>query len=291
MIERSAFAKINLFLDIEGLRPDNYHNIISVMQSIDWADKIQIEKNTSKEIMLGCSDSEIPSDHRNTAYKAAQLFLSTLQENSGVKIFIEKNIPHAAGMAGGSADAAAVLLGMNELYGEPFSREILLNLGAKIGADVPFCMVGGTAITTGIGDRIEQIPPLSSCYIICAKKGEGVSTPRAYSSLDQRFNYFRNYTPHTEKLKILQRGIQSANLEDIAEGAYNIFESVVEHEHPFVSLIKKSLSDHGAIVSMMSGSGPSVFGIFQDQSNAQKALDELCAMGATAKICRPCAPQ
>ena len=292
MIERSAFAKINLFLDIEGLRPDNYHNIISVMQSIDWADTIQLEKNTSGEIVLGCSDPEIPSDQRNTAYKATQLFLAALKETtSGVTIFIEKNIPHAAGMAGGSADAAAVLLGLNELYRKPFSREFLLSLGAKIGADVPFCMVGGTAITTGIGDRIEQIAPLSSYYIVCAKKGEGVSTPRAYSSLDQRFDCFRNYKAHTEKLKILQRGIQSTNLEDIAEGAYNIFESVVEHEHPFVSLIKKSLADHGAIVSMMSGSGPSVFGIFQDQSNAQKALDELCAMGATAKICRPCAPQ
>ena len=191
MIKRSAFAKINLFLDIEGLRPDSYHNIISVMQSIDWADQIQMEKNTSGDILLSCSDPEIPSDQRNTAYKAAQLFFSTLQENSGVNIFIEKNIPHAAGMAGGSADAAAVLLGLNELYGEPFSREKLLGLGAKIGADVPFCMVGGTAITTGIGDNIEQIAPLSSCYIVCAKKGEGVSTPRAYSALDQHFNTFQ----------------------------------------------------------------------------------------------------
>lgn len=288
MIEKLAFAKINLFLDVEGVRDDAYHNIISIMQSIDWADEVRIEITPIGEgIRLTCSDSDIPTDERNTAHKAARLFLERIGNGAGVSIHITKNIPHAAGLAGGSADAAAVLLGLNELFQFPLSTEELLVIGKKIGADVPFCIMGGTVLVTGIGEKLEKLAAFPPCYIVCAKMGEGVPTPQAYAELDRKFDKFRAYQPKGQNLSCVKTAMERGELSTLRSAVFNIFESVVEPERPSVTSLKRALLSCGATVAMMSGSGPSVFGIFEDLSAAEAANRQLLALGAISRVCRP----
>jgi len=287
MIQVNGYAKINLFLDIESKREDGYHNIISVMQSIDWHDELTLSKSSDNKIHLSCTDNTIPTDKGNTAYKAASLFLKHIKKAYGVNIVIKKNIPVAAGLAGGSADAAAVLIGLNRLFEEPIPKDSLLQLGREIGADVPFCMTGGTCLTRGIGDIMEPFPAMSDCYFVCAKMGEGVSTPQAYQTLDEIFNNFNPYTPNREKMLTLSRAIRARNFELLSQGTYNIFEQAIEKSHPSVLLLKKLLSEAGARVAMMSGSGPSVFGIFESREIAELACRELCGLGANARVCVP----
>ena len=284
MIEISAFAKINLFLDIQGKRADGYHDIISVMQSVDWCDKLRIEKNTQKKIILVCSTPDIPTDERNTVYKAAKLFLDKAGLREGVSITLDKHIPHEAGMAGGSADAAATLKGMNRLFGAPFSVEELLSMGKSIGADVPFCLVGGTRLVEGIGEKISDFPIAPPCYILCAKEGDGVSTPVAYRTLDTKYGNFEHYQPRWDLLKKLSDSFSEGKHE---KSLFNIFENVVESERPLVTLLKKTMYEHGALVAMMSGSGPSVFGVFDDLSLAQKAESVLKKSGTVCRVCKP----
>lgn len=288
MIKRPAFAKINLFLDIEGIRADGYHNIVSVMQTVDWADEISIEKADGEGILLTCSDPLIPTDRKNTVYKAADLFLTRISASCGVQIHIEKNIPSAAGLAGGSADAAAALLGLNQLFDSPIPFEELLAMGARVGADVPFCMIGGTRRTTGIGEIIENFPTLPPCVIVCAKAGEGVSTPEAYRALDERYNRFAEYEGHVAKENALRAALENNTIESVFRGLYNVFEGVVEPTRPAVSAMKAELLSHGAIAAMMSGSGPSVFGIFLREDDAQSACEALRQFGAQCRVCRPC---
>lgn len=288
MVKRLAFAKINLFLDIEGLRSDGYHNIASVMQTVDWADEISVEKTERKGIFLTCSDPTIPTDRKNTVYKAAELFLERVAFPGGVELHIEKSIPSAAGLAGGSADAAAALLCMNRLLCDPLSLEELLGLGAKIGADVPFCMVGGTKRTTGIGDVLEPFPALPSCFVVCGKLGDGVSTPEAYRALDEKHDRFIGYRWNQERENILRHALENAAPEALGNGMYNLFESVIEPKRPAVSSMKAVLISHGAVAAMMSGSGPSVFGIFLREAEARHACAALRQMGAECRVCRPC---
>ncbi len=289
MIERLAYAKINLFLDVEGIRDDGYHNILSVMQTVSWADKITIQQCEEPGIRLFCTEKSIPTDNANTAYRAAELFLSYAEIPMGLQIHIEKHIPSSAGLAGGSSDAAAVLLGLNKMTGSPFSSEQLLELGAKIGADVPFCMVGGTQTTTGIGNVMEPFPSMPRCYLICAKKGDGVSTPAAYRAIDEQNDFFRAPDVQYNKLNCLQNGFALGDLSCVKDGIFNIFEKKIEKTHPDVSLLKKALLDSGAIAAMMSGSGPSVFGIFADEKKAELARDTLQNLGATCAVCTPVA--
>ena len=287
MIERLAYAKINLFLDIEGIRGDGYHNIVSVMQTVDWADKIMLDKIATSAIHLTCSDSAIPCDRNNTAYRAAEIFLSELRGSDGVRIHIEKNIPSAAGLAGGSADAAATLLGLNTVFGSPFSIQSLLTMGSRIGADVPFCLIGGTQKARGIGDIIEPFPAMPSCTLVCAKMGEGVSTPEAYRVLDQQYNFFKTDSVKYDKLACLSNEFRNGSLEKLTEGTYNIFEETIEANRPGVSLLKRTLLSFGADVAMMSGSGPSVFGVFKKKEDAEKACEELRKLGAISQVCKP----
>lgn len=291
MIERLAYAKINLFLDIKGMREDGYHDIVSVMQTVDWADKITLDKTDSTGIHVTCSDPSIPIDQRNTAYKAADLFFSRLQKNEmGVRIHIEKHIPWTAGMAGGSADAAATLWGLNDLFGSPFSSTELLKIGQCVGADVPFCLVGGTKKLGGIGERIESFPSMPPCYLVCAKQGEGVSTPIAYGALDEQYNNFPYDAVRYYRLNRLQQAFGHGSLLGLPDGLYNIFEEPIERMRPSVSLLKRTLLDTGAIAAMMSGSGPSVFGVFEDLETASAALEVFRRLDAVCEICRPITP-
>lgn len=282
-----AYAKINLFLDIEGVRENGYHNIISVMQAVDWCDRVTVERNSSSSIEVKCSSGDIPHGNDNIAYRAAKAFCDTLGENLGVDIYIEKNIPVSAGMAGGSADAAAVLLGMNSVFGNPFSTDKLLSIAETIGADVPFCLLGGTKIVRGIGEIIENTAELTDCHIVCAKMGEGYSTPVAYRELDAMYDRFENYKFNSEKFNKLQGGLLNSSISDIAEGMYNIFESVVEKDRENVSAMKEIMCKNGAFAAMMSGSGTSVFGLFENNQLADKCCHELASLGAKAKVCKP----
>ncbi len=278
-LTRNAYAKINLFLDIESRRNDGYHNIVSVMQSVSLCDAVTVEyKNApDKKIDITCNNPEIPTGEKNIAYKAADILI----DSGHIKIHIEKRIPASAGLAGGSTDAAAVLLMLNELTGSKKSEKELLDIGAKIGADVPFCMIGGTKLTLGIGERMMDFTPMPDTNIVIACSGEGVSTPKAYGELDLMYHNFENYTVHHKELEALRMN------PDNTACMFNIFESVVIPMRPMVSRLKETMMSCGASFSMMSGSGPSVFGIFSSKQDAEKAASMLLEMGADAYLCTP----
>ncbi len=281
-----AYAKINLFLDIESLRNDGYHNILSYMQSVSLHDTLTVEyepaKNKSIEIV--CQDLSIPRDNKNLAYKAADVFPI---ETGRIRITIEKRIPMSAGLAGGSADAAAVLIALNSVTPEPLSSDELKALGNKLGADVPFCIERGSCIASGTGDILKKAPSMPKFPIVIAKMGDGMSTPEAYRALDSKYNGFTGYIPKTEMLDILISHESSISLSDYSRGLFNIFESVVEPCRPFVTELKSIMLSNGAVASMMSGSGTSVFGIFETEDEAKKALSVLISKGADAHLCYP----
>lgn len=281
----NAYAKINLFLDIESLRPDGYHNIISHMQSVSLHDTVSVEREDcdNKEISVVCDNADLPCDKSNLVYKAADIFPINIGK---VKIKINKRIPMSAGLAGGSADAAATLVALNKLLGYPLSHEELKALGAKLGADVPFCIEMGACIAKGVGEVLEKTTPMPNFPIVVARMGEGMSTPLAYKALDKKYNNFENYKPRTDKLNIITDRADAA-IEEYAKGLFNIFESVVEEERPCVTELKALLVDNGAVDAMMSGSGTSVFGIFRNENDANRAVNAASAMGAFATVCYP----
>ena len=288
MIEKKAYAKINLFLDIENLRNDGYHNIKSIMQTVDWYDTIQVEKGSHGNIKITSDDKTIPTDSSNIVYRVAKSFFNELGVSDGVSIHIEKNIPVSAGMAGGSADGAATLEALNELYGNPFYVEELMEIGKKSGADIPFCIVGGTKLISGIGDIIQDCPQMPDCYIVCAKKSNiGVSTPQAYKELDNIYCDFVGYKYSKEKLDNILVSMENKDINGISESMFNIFEEAIAVEHASVKEIKSIMSKSGACKSMMSGSGPSVFGLFTDEETAHFVCNKLLKYGAQAKVCKP----
>lgn len=285
VISVDAFAKINLFLDIESLRDDGYHNILSLMQSVSLHDTLTVEYESAEEksIKIVCSDPSIPCDRRNLAYKAADIYPIV----GNVRISIDKRIPMSAGLAGGSADAAAVLIALNSIASKPMSTDELKALGNKLGADVPFCIERGSCIAMGTGDILKKAPSMPYYPIIIAKKGDGMSTPEAYRALDTKYNKFSGYKPETDRLDILISSEQTSSLSDYSRGLFNIFESVVEPCRPYVTELKEVMLSSGAVCSMMSGSGTSVFGIFEREDEATEALAKLKARGADAHLCYP----
>ena len=266
-----AYAKINLHLDISGLREDGFHNVVTVLHSLSLCDVVDIELSEGEDILIECDKIGVPLDEKNIAHKAANLFFEKLGKRCGVSIKIKKNIPMAAGLAGGSADGAAVLIGLNKIFDEPFSSEELCEIGARLGADVPFCILCGCAYSEGRGDLPQSLPTLSRDMIfVVACGGEGVSTPRAYAMLDDIYNCFTDYCPKTVD-KIIG-AIAGNDLDSLANSLFNIFEAPISKERAAVGEIKSIMIDSGARVSMMSGSGPSVFGIFEKISDAEEAV-------------------
>ncbi len=284
-ISVNAYAKINLFLDIESLRPDGYHNIISHMQSVTLNDTVCVEREESKpgEIVVLCDNADVPCDKRNLAYKAAEIFPANLGK---VTISIEKRIPMAAGLAGGSADAAATLIALNALCGDPLDTDELKALGLQLGADVPFCIEKGACIARGTGELLEATTPMPYYPIVIARMGEGMSTPTAYKALDVKYDNFMEYVPNIDKLNIIIDS-DDAPIEEYCKGLFNVFESVVESERPAVTELKTLLLDNGAIAAMMSGSGTSVFGIFRNENDADRAEKAISSLGAYAALCYP----
>lgn len=281
-ITLNAPAKINLYLDVLGRRADGYHEIESIMQTVSLCDVIDVTLADSG-ITLTASEDTVPLDGKNLAHKAARLFYSHTGIDGGAKIHIEKRIPVSSGLAGGSTDAGATLKALNELYGFPVSNDELLALGAKLGADVPFCMEGGCVLCRGIGEKMQKIEPMTPFTVVIARGGEGVSTPAAYRMLDERFGEFL-----ARPFSDVQRTISAVEMDDLnalSLSVFNVFESVVLEGHKEASLYKGVLQDNGALVSMMSGSGPAVFGIFDDTEKADYAHHRLYDLGARSFVC------
>lgn len=285
-----ANAKINLYLDVLSRRENGYHELYSIMQTVSLCDTVLVnfQANPNTKIHLAASgNDQMPLDSRNLAWRAAELFLEKTGMRGEVTITIEKHIPMAAGLAGGSADAAAVLRALNTLCDFPLTTQELCALGVKLGADVPFCIVGGCAIAEGIGEKLTQHTGMPHYPMVVACMGEGVSTPWAYGELDRLYDGF-SQARSTEKGEKLATYIQeNGNIERISAEMYNVFESVVPSVQPYVDQIKDLCVEYGAIGAMMSGSGPSVFAIFQKEDDASKACDALIKMGAAAFVCNP----
>ena len=272
-----ACAKINLMLDILGKREDGYHDLYMLMQSVSLCDDVEVEKADC--IRVYCSEPKIPTDERNIAYKAAVAFFEATGVKGGAKISIQKNIPSQAGLAGGSADGAAVLTALDALYKTNLHYYELCAIGSKVGADVPFCVVGKTRICRGIGDKMELIRPIEDCFIVIVKPHKDVSTAEAYAEYD-RIGWRRK-----PDQKGIVRAIKFSDLKETARLCENVFEQFVEvGERPE---IKAVLRKHGALGSCMSGSGPSIFGIFDDEDKAGAALEELKEKFEESFLCTP----
>lgn len=289
LIER-ANAKINLYLNVTGRRENGYHDIVSVMQTVSLCDLVTVGYTPSahtKITLFASGNDAMPTDCRNLAWRAAEAYLGAIGQGGEVFLSIEKHIPMAAGLAGGSTDAAAVLRGLNRLCGNRLSLDRLCEIGAGLGADIPFCIVGGGARVEGIGDRLESVPAMPQCALVVACMGEGVSTPWAYGALDEKNGNFAQTSTADMRVERLIEAIGDGDIQGICDHTYNIFEQVVPQKQPYVDRLKAVMLEGGARVSMMSGSGPSVFGIFDSAENAQKTTDALRQMGAAAFACHP----
>ena len=268
-IKLKAYGKINLGLDVLGKTDDGYHALDMIMQSVDLHDVITITKNDSGEITVKSSTSKIPNDKSNLAYRAAKLLMEEFNIEKGVEIEIEKNIPISGGMAGGSADCAAVLKGMNKLFKLKLTEQQLMARGVRLGADVPFCIMGKTARAEGIGEVLTPIPNKLKGYLVIAKPPISVSTGFAYGQIDKVKIKNR---PDTEGII---EAIKENDLNSLAKTICNVFEEVTIPEHKEIEEIKTKLKDCGALNAMMSGSGPTVFGIFDDKKKAVEAIDRI----------------
>ena len=274
-----APAKINLGLDVLGRRDNGYHDVRMVMQSIGLYDDVTIEKVEEPGICLEINLDFLPTDERNIAYKAAKLLMDEFAISTGVKIKLEKHIPVAAGMAGGSTNAAAVLEGMNRLFSLGLTQKELMERGVKLGADVPYCIMKGTALAEGIGEILSPLPPFPECYILIAKPGISVSTKEVYEELDSK-----EIPEHPEIDGILE-GLEEANLEKIVSAMGNVLERVTVQKYPVIDEIKQVMKKAGAMNAMMSGSGPTVFGIFKDRETAELAQQEIQKTKIAKDIC------
>jgi 4-diphosphocytidyl-2-C-methyl-D-erythritol kinase len=263
-----AHAKINISLDVVGKRQDGYHLLRMIMQNIELYDLINVEQGITG-INITCNKSYIPTDERNLANKAARLFMDTYNIIGGVNISIRKNIPVAAGLAGGSTDAAAVLKCMRELYNPAISDEELKELGLKIGADVPYCITGGTALCEGIGEIITPLKPFKNHIVILVKPPFGVSTKEVYGGLDIT-KIFKH--PETENLI---EAVEADDLDYVSNNMRNVLENVTMRKHFTLREIKKEFLRMDALGTMMSGSGPTIFAFFEDMLKAQSCYDRM----------------
>ena len=294
MIKRYAYAKINLSLDVTGRRADGYHEVCMVMQTVGLADELTFERTDEPGIHLTCNDPSIPCNERNLVWQAADMLLrrrdeslsaadprrDTLSaanqdkdavadkpgwESGGIRIHLEKHIPHAAGLAGGSSDAAATLRAVNDIFDMGLTDEELCRCGVRIGADVPYCIIGGTALAEGIGEKLTVLSPMPACAIVLARPDVDVPTGKVYRDLDALPSY-----PHPD-VRAQVESLQRADLAGVVKHLGNVLETVTAADHPEIGQIERELMAQGALGALMSGSGATVFGIFRDRKTAEKA--------------------
>jgi len=279
VLTEKAYAKINLTLDVVGKREDGYHDIKTVMQTVSLCDLLNIEQDEVDIITVTTNKRYIPTDRRNLIYVACEKFFKATGIKGGARVNLKKYIPVAAGLAGGSSDAAATLRALNRLYRAGLSDDELCVIGASFGADIPFCIKGGTAICEGIGEIITTLHPTPKMNIVISIGGEGMSTPAMYAEIDNK----------SERKKIDTDGmicaIKTGNQEGIIAKLGNVFEDICTEKRPFVAQIKKQILENGALGAVMSGSGPSVFGIFPDRETAVECAQVLKDAGYYAFYC------
>lgn len=266
-----AYAKINLALDVLSKRADGYHEVAMVMQTIDLADIVRFN-NQDGDITVTANIPALACDDSNLAYRAAALLKEKFGVAQGVHISLEKNIPMAAGLAGGSADAAAVLAGLNCLWNLGLSSERLCELGAALGSDVPFCLRGGTMLAEGRGEKLTRLPSLPECFVVLAKPAIGVSTAWVYG------NFCAEVVNDRPDIGSILACLENGDLPGVAGRVCNVLESVTIPEHPVIGKIKKHMYDYGVIASLMSGSGPTVFGLTPQADKAEFIAEKLRAM-------------
>ncbi len=267
-ITLKAYAKINLMLDILSRLENGYHDLYMIMQSVSLHDVVTVEKTDTKDIKITCDVPSIPTDEKNIAYKAAKAFFDyTKIENTGVAIDIKKNIPHAAGLAGGSTDGAAVIVALGKIFSLNLREKDIIAIGSKVGADVPFCALGGTMLAQYTGTVLSHLPDLELPYIIIVKPTQDVSTAEAYAAFDSA-----ERVRHLDKNGMLQ-AVLNGEKDKVYEKVGNVFEQFIDVTERV--LIKDIMRKHGAVSACMSGSGPSVFGIFEDKDMAEACLIEL----------------
>ena len=271
-----AMAKINLGLDVIRKREDGYHEVRMIMQTVRMYDTLEIRKKQAPGISLRSNLPYVPSDERNLVYKAAKILMDEFHVEEGISMKLTKSIPVAAGMAGGSSDAAAV--GVNRLFRLGLSQEELMKRAVQVGADVPYCVMRGTALAEGIGEKLTPLPPMPECYVLIGKPGINVSTKTAYENL---------------RLDAIQRrpdidgmiaAIRNQDLRSITEKMENVFEPGIMEKYPVISEIEKFMEERGALKAMMSGSGPTVFGIFEDREKMFAASEALKKSGLAKTV-------
>ncbi len=277
-INVKALAKINLGLDVIRRREDGYHEVKMVMQTVHLYDQLEIVKTKKPGIFITVNLDFLPTNENNLIYKAAKLLMDTYKIKSGVAVDLQKYIPVAAGLAGGSSDAAAVLYGMNEIFHLGLKRQKLMELGVKVGADVPYCLMRGTALAEGIGEKLKSLPPMPKCPVLIAKPAVGVSTKFVYENLK-----LDEQTQHPD----IDAQIAAIAGQDLGEAARlmgNLLETVTIPKYPVIDAIKRHMKENGAINAMMSGSGPTVFGLFEDERTAKAEFERLRDAGIAKQV-------
>ena len=266
-ISINAMAKINLGLDVLRRRENGYHDVKMIMQTVNIYDTLDFVKLQEAKIIVKTDSMELPTDENNLIYKAAKLLFDRCEVTEGVEITLTKRIPIAAGMAGGSTDAAAALVGINRLFDLKLTMEELKGIGVKIGADVPYCIEGGTALSEGIGEILTKLPDAPDCFVVVAKPEISVSTKYVYENLHA------NELKYHPDIDGMVEAIREGNLNGVCKRMENVLETVTEVKYPVISQLKALLKDAGAKNALMSGSGPTVFAIFEEKEIAKKALE------------------
>lgn len=277
-LKLKALAKINLGLDVLGKRENGYHDVRMVMQTIYLYDNVILHKTEKSGIELKTNLFYLPVDDKNIAYKAAKMLMDEFHIKGGVRIILDKHIPVAAGMAGGSSNAAAVLVGMNRLFNLGLSEQDLMDRGVQLGADVPYCVMGGTVLAEGIGEILTPLAPIPKCYVLIAKPAISVSTKTVYEKLDAH-----EIKEHPDIDGIIA-GLEAEDLEKVAASMGNVLERVTVEDYPIIEEIKEIMKEEGALNAMMSGSGPTVFGLFNNRKLGRRAQKRIRQNGLIRQV-------
>ena len=277
-ITKKAYAKVNLGLDVIRRREDGYHEVRMIMQTVGICDVLTFTRQERPGIVVTTDKEELPGDESNLIYKAARLVTETCSVREGIKIELQKRIPMAAGMAGGSTDAAAVFHGMNEMFGLGMDEDEMCALGVKIGADIPYCVRGGTALAEGFGEILTKLPDAPACVVLVAKPDIDVSTKYVYENLHAES---LEYHPDIDGMRA---AIEEGDLRGMAERMGNVLETVTVNAYPVIREIKEVMKKSGAWNALMSGSGPTVFGIFGEEEKARKAYNEIAQANLAGQL-------